>query len=163
MSMYNSEPISQLPLITSLNFLDVLPITDVSDTTESPSGTTKKTQLQQLADFILTANPWIISTSSPVQLVPNQGYFSDGSVRILFNLPLIANVGDEFYVEGLGPNLFNITQNAGQSIVFDSSITTIGTGGYIESTNPGDGLTIICSVANTTFKVRNSIGTLLTF
>ncbi|GEM_PF-5027226 len=162
MSMYDSEPISQLPLITSLNFLDAIPIVDTSDTTESPSGTTKKVELQQLANFLLTFNPWITATSSPVQLVPYQGYFADGSVRILFNLPLTANVGDEFYIEGLGPNLFNITQNAGQQIIFGDKQTSVGTGGYILSTNPGDGLLIMCIVANTTFKVRNFIGTLQT-
>lgn len=161
--MYNYTPITQLPPLVSLSSLDVIPITDVTDLTASPSGTTKKVTMQQIQDYIEIANPWITVTSGPIILQPNQGYFIDTPVLGLLSLPLTANVGDEYYIEGLGPNLFQINQNAGQYVVFDSSVTTVGTAGYILSTNPGDGLTIICAVANTGFKVRSSIGTLLTF
>lgn len=161
--MYNYTPITQLPPITSLNGLDVLPITDVTDLTASPSGTTKKVTMTQIQNFIESANPWIIVTSGPIILQPNQGYIMDTPVLGLLTLPMTANVGDEYYIEGYGPNLFQINQNTGQSIVFDSSVTTVGPAGYILSTNPGDGLTIMCTAQNTNFKVRTSIGTLLTF
>ena len=160
--MRNYNPITQLLPITSLSPLDVLPIVDVSDLTQSPVGSTKKVSMTQIMDYIVTANPWITVTSNPTNLVPNQGYLMDTPVLGLVYLPLTANVGDQFYVEGFGPNLFEIHQHAGQSVVFDSFTTTVGTSGYIASTNPGDGLTIMCTVANTTFKVRSSIGTLLT-
>jgi hypothetical protein len=160
--MRNYNPITRLVPIVSLNPLDVLPIVDVTDLTQSPVGSTKKVTIQQIQTYIETANPWIVATSSPIDLVPNQGYIVDGSTVILFILPATANVGDEYYIEGLGPNLFQINQRIGQQIVFDSSATSIGPAGRIVSTNPGDGLTIMCTVANTTFKVRSSIGTLIT-
>lgn len=160
--MRNYNPITQLPPIVSLNPLDVLPIVDVTDLTESPVGTTKKVTMTQMLDFIQNANPWITVTSGPVNLVPNQGYIVDGSTIILFTLPLTANVGDQYYIEGMGLNLFQIHQRVGQQIIFDSSQTTVGVGGFITSTNRGDGLTIMCIQANTLFKVRSSIGTLVT-
>jgi len=163
--MYNNNPITQLPPIVSIAPDDVLPIVDISDIYpigQSPSGTTKKVTMIQILDYVQTANPWIIVTSNPTTLVPNQGYITDTIVVALLTLPLTAAVGDQYYIEGLGPNLFEIHQNAGQSIVFDSATTTVGTSGYIQSTNPGDGLTIMCTVANTTFKVRSSIGTFIT-
>jgi hypothetical protein len=160
--MYNYNPITQLPPIVSLNPLDVLPITDVTDLTASPSGTTKKVTMLQILDFVETANPWIVVTSGPITLQPGQGYIMDTPVLGLMSLPVTANVGDQYYIEGFGPNLFQINQHAGQSIVFDSFTTTVGPAGFILSTTPGDGLTIMCTVANTHFKVRSSIGTLLT-
>jgi hypothetical protein len=161
--MYNYTPITQLPPLVSINPLDVIPVTDVTDLTASPSGTTKKVSIQQIKTYIDTANPWIIVNSGPIVLQPNQGYIIDTPVLGLLTLPVTANVGDEYYIEGLGPNLFQINQNAGQNVVFDSVSTSIGTSGYILSTDPGDGLTIMCTVANTKFKVRSSIGTLRTF
>jgi hypothetical protein len=160
--MRNYNPITQLLPITSLNALDVIPIVDVTDLTQSPVGSTKKITLTQIQDFVISGTSWTTVTTNPTTLAPSQGYIMDTPVLGLVYLPLTANVGDQFYIEGLGPNLFEVHQHAGQSIVFDSFTTTVGTGGYIASTNPGDGLTIMCTVANTTFKVRSSIGTLLT-
>jgi hypothetical protein len=156
--MYNYTPITQLVPIVSLNALDVVPIVDVTDLTQSPVGSTKKVTLTQIHDFIVNANPWIVVTSGPITLQPNQGYIIDTPVLGLLSLPATANVGDQYYIEGLGPNLFQINQHAGQQIVFGNTQTSIGPGGYLLSTNSGDGITIMCTVANTTFKVRSAIG-----
>jgi hypothetical protein len=161
--MYNFEPITQLPLIPSLTSNDLFAVVDVTDISESPVGTTKKVTAAQIQSFIIGETDWIVETSGPVTLVAGNGYIANSLSMIDFTLPITTNVGDEFYVEGLGTGLFQIRQNAGQEIIFDSFNTTLGVSGYIQSTNRGDGLTILCVVANTTFKVRSSIGTLLTF
>lgn len=99
--MYNYNPITQLPPITSLNYLDVLPITDVTDLTASPSGTTKKVTMQQIQEFIVNANPWITVTIGPIVLQPNQGYIIDTPVLGLLSLPPTANVGINFTLKAL--------------------------------------------------------------
>ena len=161
--MFNYTPITQLQPIVSITSLDVIPIVDVTDRTQAPTGSTKKVTMQQMQEYFANANPWITVTSGPIVLQANQGYIIDTPVLGLLSLPVTANVGDQYYIEGFGPNLFQINQNTGQHIIFDSAQTTVGAAGYISSTNPGDGLTIMCVVANTVFKVRSSIGTLLTF
>lgn len=158
--MYNNNPITQLPPITVVNFLDVLPITDVTDLSQSPVGTSKKISMKQIQDFVINAIPWIIVTSNPTNLIPNQGYLMDTPVLGLINLPVTAQVGDQFYIEGLGPNGFQINQNAGQQIIFGNNQTTLGPGGYLASSNRGDGLTFMCIATDTTFKVRSVIGNL---
>lgn len=158
MNLYDSEPISQLPPIVSVSFIDSLPIVDVSDQTESPSGTTKKVTIAQLQDFIESANPWVTVTSGPVTLIANQGYIIDTPALGLLYLPVSAEVGDQYYIEGLGVNLFKINQNSGQQIIFGDQQSTVGPGGYLQSTDSGDSLTLICVVANTVFKVRSTIG-----
>ena len=161
--MYNFEPITQLPLITSLTSNDLFAVVDVTDFSESPVGTTKKVTAAQIQSFVIGETDWIVVTSGPVTLVAGDGYIANGLAIIDFTLPVTANVGDQFYVEGLGSGLFRINQNAGQYVIYDSFQTSIGVSGYTISTNSGDGLTLLCVVANTVFKVRSSIGTLLTF
>jgi hypothetical protein len=161
--MRNYNPITQLLPITSINAEDVLPIVDAPDLTQSPVGSTKKITMGQIQAFVINSNPWQIVPTSPITLQPNHGYIADAPVSVIFNLPVTAEVGDQYFIEGLGVNLFEIHQNTGQSIVFDSFSTTVGPSGYIQSTNVGDGLTILCIQNNTLFKVRSSIGTLLTF
>lgn len=49
-----AKRITELTSATSLAETDVLPIVDVSDTTQATSGTTKKTALSLIADYIKT-------------------------------------------------------------------------------------------------------------
>lgn len=52
MPNFNTQPISQLTLATALNSNDVIPIVDVLDHTQSPSGTTKKCPISLLGSFV---------------------------------------------------------------------------------------------------------------
>ena len=52
MGDYNSTPISQLPPGSVTLATDLYPATDVTDETESPSGTTKKYAVGQLQTFL---------------------------------------------------------------------------------------------------------------
>lgn len=153
--MYNFEPITQLPLITSLTSNDLFAVVDVLDTSESSVGTTKKVTAAQIQSFILGETDWIVETSGPVTLVAGNGYIANGLAEIIFTLPVLANVGDTFKIEGMGAGLFRINQHAGQSIIAGNHITTVGVSGYIESTNSGDSIEILCIQANTLFKLRS--------
>jgi hypothetical protein len=46
-----------------------------------------------------------------------------------------------------------IAQNAGQTIRFGNLITTTGTSGNVTLINIGDGVSIVCNVANNGFQV----------
>ena len=63
-------------------------------------------------------------------------------------------------IQGNAAGLWTLAQNASQLIHFNAVATTTGTGGSISSTNAYDAITIICTVANTTWVVNTSMGTL---
>lgn len=89
-------------------------------------------------------------------MVASNGYITNSASPITLALPGTAAVGDTFAVTGLGAGGWVISQQAGQNIISDTVSTTIGTGGSLTSSNRYDDLSLVCIVANTTFKVRNS-------
>jgi hypothetical protein len=84
----------------------------------------------------------------------------DGATLITATLPTTAALGTEFKIVGKAAGLWTIAQNSGQSIVFGSSTTTVGTGGSLSSTLAADCVSVVCTTANTTFTVYNAIGNL---
>ena len=61
-------------------------------------------------------------------------------------------------VAGKGAGGWKIAQNASQLIHFGVATTTTGTGGSLASSAQYDVVTMVCSVANTTWTVLSSIG-----
>lgn len=107
------------------------------------------------------------SVSVNTNMVVNNGYIANSlSTNNVYNftLPVTAAVGSLNVVTSIGtpPAGFPwvILQNSGQSIYFDSQITTIGTGGNLTSTNYNDTVWLLCVVANTTWVVISAIGNL---
>lgn len=114
-------------------------------------------------DFTVDANGWVRSVGpSPTfnwQVIitdttaaANNGYFANavtGPAGLTVTLPLLSNVGDTFIVYSMSSAGFEIGQNASQFIQVGDNVTTTGTGGNIISTQTGDAITLICSVANT--------------
>jgi hypothetical protein len=92
-------------------------------------------------------------------LVANNGYIciSPGAAIVL-TLPTLASVGTIFEVTLDGATSWQIAQNAGQQIRLGQHQTTAGTGGSLTSTNQGDTVRIVCSVANSKFNVLSTIG-----
>ncbi len=103
---------------------------------------------------------WFIVTSATNvnPIVESDGYFCGGSSLVTFILPVAPSLGDTFAISGYTA-LFEITQNALQSIIFGGQQTTAGITGSITSNNIGDHVQIIY-IASNTFKVIDSIGTL---
>jgi hypothetical protein len=60
----------------------------------------------------------------------------------------------------VGANGWLIAQNAGQNIQVGNTSTTIGAGGSIASTDVGDGVSLVCTVADTTWNAFSVIGNL---
>lgn len=114
------------------------------------------------ADITISAPPfaWNVTTDTSATLAANNAYFANNASLVTYTLPSSASVGDIYYVAYMGAGGFRIAQNAGQSITAGNTVTTTGTGGHISSTDVGDGVWIVCKVANSGFQVINAVGNL---
>lgn len=90
--------------------------------------------------------------------VVNHGYFSNKAGRLDVSLPAVSAVGDALRIANISGTAigWRITQAAGQQIRVGTSTSTLGAAGYIEATQIGDAVELICSVANTDWVAVNS-------
>jgi len=92
---------------------------------------------------------WTVVTVNTVGLVDN-GYIANSAGNIQISLPAGGALGDEFDVlRNIGGGSWTITQAAGQQIFVANGQTTLGAGGSVSSTDPGDAISLICVAANT--------------
>ncbi len=94
-------------------------------------------------------NPVAVNTN----MSGSQNYFTTGGAALNLVLPIVIAAGEEIKVKGFGSASWRVVQNAGQSIYFGNQVTTVGVGGFIESQNANDDITLLCVVADTTFTV----------
>lgn len=97
-------------------------------------------------------------TGTSQAMAVNTGYIANNASLVTLTLPATAAIGSVIPVVGNGAGGWKIAQNAGQNIMFGVADTTTGTGGSLASTNEADCVELVCTVANTTFVVRNSVG-----
>lgn len=97
-------------------------------------------------------------TGTSQTLANQNSYISANAALTTFTLPATAAVGDTFLIIGKGAGFWTIAQNAGQSIHYNASTTTVGVGGSITSTQAYNTMTIQCTVANTEFTVISASG-----
>jgi hypothetical protein len=101
-------------------------------------------------------------TVATQQMAVNNGYVTNYTGGMLgYTLPVTSAVGAVLQVTGNSAAGWQIEQNAGQNIQVGSISSTSGTGGYVESRNQYDGITLLCTVANTTWVATSVVGTLL--
>lgn len=102
-----------------------------------------------------TAQPiiWSTVTANTQAMAVQNGYINSGSALCTYLLPATAAIGQEVHVLGLGAGGWTVTQNAGQSMIYGDTTTTVGTGGSFSSQLPSDYIILRCIVANTTWKV----------
>lgn len=93
---------------------------------------------------------WITISTAQI-LTPNTGFFLNNTVPTIYTLPTVFPFGQVISLENVGISTVTIAQNAGQQIRIGTALTTVGVGGSIESINPGDAITLVCYVANTSF------------
>lgn len=138
--------------VPALNVLNVL-----GDGTVTTTGSGNTITISVSA----TGYTWntITSATNPTQILKENAYITSGVSQCVLLLPLTANVGDSFIVTGLS-SLFQIAQNANQTIIFGMLTTTTGTGGSITSTGAGDHVTVVCVATNLVFKVIDSMANL---
>ena len=94
-------------------------------------------------------------------MTTNKGYIVNkaGSAATM-TLPAVSVVGDILIIDGLSANGWIVAQAAGQSINMNSVSTTVGVGGSLASSARYNAINLRCVVANTTWNVESSEGTL---
>jgi hypothetical protein len=133
MSQYDSIPITQLPPGTAVLGTDVYPAVNTLDYTESPSGTTYKYTVAQLAEYVID-----ISTGSNIE-----------SAYVATTLPLTAIYDNGIADNGIGATLTNagiltalvidgITLSADQRVLVKNQAAPATNGVYVV-TNEGSG------------------------
>jgi hypothetical protein len=101
---------------------------------------------------------WVDVTGTTQAMAVNVGYTANNSGLVTFTLPATAAYGSVMWVVYKGTGGWAIAQNSGQTIHFGITNTTTGVGGSLASSQVGDVVEILCTTANTDFRVINSIG-----
>lgn len=105
-------------------------------------------------------------SSSTQALAINNSYYTTYAGLNVMTLPSTAAAGSIIQIiAGPSGNTFKVAQNSGQLIYYGaqngvSQVTTTGTGGSLQSTDPNTSVTLICIVANTTWAVLYNINEL---
>jgi len=103
---------------------------------------------------------WTRVAGAAQALVSDNAYIATNAGLTTFTLPATAAVGDHFQTVGEGAGGITIAQNPGQSIRLGNTVTTVGVGGSVSSTNQYDSMEFVCTVANTEFRIVDSVGVL---
>lgn len=103
---------------------------------------------------------WSVVTGTSQAAAVNNGYASNNASLVTITLPSTAAVGDTVAITGFGAGGWKLAQNASQVIYFGNVNTTTGTGGYLASSHRMDSISLVCVVANTSWKVINSTGSI---
>lgn len=101
---------------------------------------------------------WVSVAGTTQTLSAGHGYVTTNGAQTVFSLPVTASFGDFYIIAGVGAGGWSLSQNAGQSVKLGNLTTTIGVGGSLTSTFASDTIQIVCTTANTTFKVIDSMG-----
>jgi hypothetical protein len=99
----------------------------------------------------------VTSASNPITLAPGTSYVASGGSPVVFILPASASLGDSYQIVGNG-NLWQLTQNAGQSIVLGNQSSTAGVFGNVTATLPTDCSIISCIQPSSLFTIRSPQG-----
>lgn len=100
---------------------------------------------------------WVNQDTDTV-MIAGSGYVTNSASRVTLTLPQTASFGDTVKVQGFGDGGWKVAQNAGQYIRFGIQATTTGTGGYLQSTNKNDSLTLVCVSENLGWEVQAPVG-----
>ena len=101
---------------------------------------------------------WTEVTGTSQSIAVANGYIANNAGLVTLTLPTTAAVGDVMKVVGKGAGGWRVAQNASQTIHLNSTDTTAGVGGRLDSTNRYNAVTLICTTANTDFVVLNASG-----
>jgi hypothetical protein len=104
---------------------------------------------------------WNNVTTSPVGVLPGNGYIVSTSANVQFILPSVCPFGTVFEIVGRFGSGWTLTQADGQEVHLGTAGTTVGVTGSIASTETYDCIRVVCTVANTEFEVVSSMGNFL--
>ncbi len=101
---------------------------------------------------------WNDVTGTSQAAVVNNGYMADNAALVTITLPTTAALFSVIAIAGKGAGGWQLAQNAAQNVQFGKLSTTVGATGFLASTNQYDCIYLLCTTANTTFTVLNSVG-----
>jgi hypothetical protein len=99
----------------------------------------------------------VIANNNTVQMSTNTGYLINTTAAVLY-LPSASRVWDEVDIVCMGTSGFTLKVGAGQSIQYLSSNTS--TGGNVHSGSTGVAISLVCSVSNKNWVIKNAQGSL---
>lgn len=91
---------------------------------------------------------WNVVTTSPFQMIPDNGYITNSAGLISLVLPVTALVGQEIAITGQGTGMWRIIQGNNQLIHIGDMVSTTGSSGSITATNQYDSLKLVCITDN---------------
>lgn len=101
---------------------------------------------------------WTEVLGTSQSMAVENGYIANNVALVTLTLPATGVIGDTIEIIGKGAGLYRIAQNAGQSINFISTTTTVGVGGSLTAIEQFDSIEIVCTTANTGWTVFSSTG-----
>lgn len=104
--------------------------------------------------------PYTEVTGTSQSATLNGKYITNNAGLVTVTLPTTASVGSVISIVGKGAGGWRVAQNSGQSIKINTSTTTTGVTGYVQSTVQYNCIDIVCITANTTWVAKSSVGTL---
>jgi hypothetical protein len=96
--------------------------------------------------------------SSSQTLATNMGYFCIGGGNLTLLLPPVSIIGDEITVYLRGATSWKLAQGPGQTVRLGDQETNLGGSGYLQSTEQGDSITLICEIGNSHWNCVASMG-----
>ena len=103
---------------------------------------------------------WTVTTIDAAAVAGN-GYIANKAGLLTMTLPATGAIGDIIEISNMNTAIgWRIAQNANQFIRFGTSLTTTGIAGYLEATQLGDSVKLVCKIsgASTGWQVISSIG-----
>lgn len=101
---------------------------------------------------------WADVNSSTQAVAINTGYVTTNAAAVTYTLPGTAALGSVVRIIGKGAGGWILAQPAGVSVGFGDITTTTGASGSLASTNAGDCIALVCTTANTGWRVFSSVG-----
>lgn len=103
--------------------------------------------------------PYNEITTTVHTLLINQSYAANNASRVVLTLPATAAAGSTIEIIGKGAGGWRIAQQNPGSIIYAGEVaTSVGAGGFMESTHRRDSVTLKCITANDEWQVISLIG-----
>ena len=100
---------------------------------------------------------WEEVTDAAKNMAADVAYGANRGGGVVFTLPAAVGAGSRVEVVGMA-GLWQIAQNAGQTVYIGNTNTTAGVGGSLTATDAGDCVELICITTDTAFRVFSMMG-----
>lgn len=128
---------------------------------EVPTKNAIRDKIESMSAGVMS---WTEVTGTSQSAAVNNGYIANNAALVTVTLPTTAAVGSIVRVVGKGAGGWKVAQNASEQVIWNEGgvdgvdETTVGTGGYLASTDDYDAVELLCIVADTTWTVLSSKG-----